>query len=205
MSRQQTVAVLSLLAVACTAACAARATPAPTALPTARYTITATRPVATYTATPVRPTETAISTPTVAWTTLAIPSYRITLRYPSGWQFIPGYGIKYGGAGGFFQISAISGPSASLDEIAQGDAYHKLLPYGSEPTIEPLEVDGQPARLILPSADQPQAMAGQSGLIVQLPQPIDISGDEYNFLVLWADEQHIRQIAKTLTLSKPVS
>jgi hypothetical protein len=127
------------------------------------------------------------------------------LRYPSAWQFESGYGIKYAGPDGFFQISAIWGPGATIDEIADGDAHHKLQPYGTEPTIEALRVDGQPARLIMPSDDQPAAMAGQSGLIVELPQPIDLSGDTYNFLILWADEQHIRPIADTLSLQQPVT
>ncbi len=206
MPHKTTVAILSLLVIVCFAACAPQATPTPTALPTPERTATPTRPAATVTATSAQHTATLpAATPTASWTTYSDPSYHITLKYPSAWHFIPGYGIKYGGADGFFQLSAISGPSASIDEIAENDAYHKLLPYGSQPTIEPLEIDGQPARLILPSADQPQAMAGQSGLIVQLPEPIAISGDRYNFIILWADEQHIRQIAGTLSLMLPIS
>jgi hypothetical protein len=201
MSRQETVAVLSLMIVACLVSCAPRATP----LPTPQSTATPTRRAGTYTAKPVPLTATPLPTPTEAWKTYANASYRITLRYPSSWQFVSGYGIKYAGPDGFFQLSAISGPSASIDQIADGEAYHKLLPYGSQPTIEALEIDGQPSRLILPSADQPTAMAGQSGLIVQLPQPIDISVDTYNYLVLWADERHIRQIAETVTLQKPTN
>ena len=205
MSRRKIVAMVGILAAACAVACARQATPPPTALPTPQLTATSTEPAPTRSATPVPPTATPSPTEAKAWATYADPSYRITLRYPSTWQFVSGYGIKYAGPDGFFQLSGISGPSASIDEIAEGEAYHKLSPYGSQPTIESLEVDGQPARLILPSADQPTAMAGQSALIVQLPQPIDVGSDTYNYLVLWSDEEHIQQIFETLSLQNPVA
>jgi hypothetical protein len=205
MSRRKIVAMVGILAAACAVACARQATSPPTALPTPQLTATSTEPAPTRSATPVPPTATPSPTEAKAWATYADPSYQITLRYPSSWQFVPGYGIKYAGPDGFFQLSGISGPSASIDEIAEGEAYHKLSPYGSQPTIESLEVDGQPARFILPSADQPTAMAGQSALIVQLPQPIDVGSDTYDYLVLWSDEEHIQQIFETLSLQNPVA
>jgi len=205
MSRRKIVAMLGILAAAGVAACARQGTPSSTALPTPQLTATSTEPAPTRSAPLVPPTATPSPTAAKAWATYADPSYRITLRYPSTWQFVSGYGIKYAGPDGFFQLSGISGPAASIDEIAEGEAYHKLSPYGSQPTIESLEVDGQPARLILPSEDQPTAMAGQSSLIVQLPQPIDVGSDTYNYLVLWSDEEHIQQVFETLSLQNPVA
>ena len=192
-----------LLTMVALVACAATATPTPIPPPTPGATVTPTPSLMAPTKTSVPATPTPAPTPTEGWSVYADSSYQLSLRYPSHWQFVPGYGVKYAGENGFFQLSAISGPSGSIDQIAEGDAYHKLLPYGSQPRIEPLQVDGQPARLILPSADQPAAMAGQAGLIVEYPQPIDLEGHEYAYLILWADVEHIRSIAQTASLQAP--
>lgn len=189
---------LLLVTVACAPAVTPRPTASPPAIPTRTRTPTATSPAPTVT--PLQPTATALLTPSVVWATYSDPTLGITLRHPADWQPVPGYDRKYAGSDGFFQLSAISSAGATIDQVTEGDAYHKLQPYGSEPTIEPLEVQGQQARLILPSADQPQAMKGQAGLIVHLPQPIEISGHKYDYLILWADQEHIREIAETIEL-----
>lgn len=153
--------------------------------------------------TPAQPT--AVPTPTRASETYSDPVFGVVLQYPAGWRPQSGYERKYAGLDGFFQLSAIASAGSSIDEVADNDAHHKLQPYGSEPMIEKLQVKGREARLILPSADQPAAMKGQAGLIVDLPQPIEISGQKYDYLILWADKEHIREIAQTLELQKPVA
>jgi hypothetical protein len=104
-----------------------------------------------------------------------------------------------------------------------------LQPYGSQPVIEHLQVAGQEARLILPSADQPAAMEDRAALIVRYPHPIDLSARSYEyeyfvpgvggggrgtsdplsssgllypFFVLWADQSHIRAIAPSVRFIK---
>ncbi len=47
---------------------------------------------------------------------------------------------------------------------------------------------------ILPYSDQPPEMKEQSALIVRYPKPFTISGDTYNFFILWADYNHIRRL-----------
>jgi len=200
------VSILCLLLVA-TAACATAVTPQPTASPTTTPAST-TPPTAilpTPTTTLPRPTVTVVLTPSVAWATYSDPTFGITLQYPADWQPVPGYDRKYAGPDGFFQLSAIWSAGATIDQVAEDDAHHKLQPYGSEPTIEPLQVQGREARLILPSADQPEATKGQTGMIVHLPQPIEISGHKYDYLILWADQEHVREIAETIWLEKPVA
>jgi hypothetical protein len=148
-------------------------------------------------------TPTTAPTPDRAWQTHNDAVFGISLQHPAGWLPLAGYERRYAGPDGFFQLSAISGAGWTLDEIADSDAHHKLLPYGSEPRIERLLVQGREARLILPSADQPKDMAGQAGLIVDLPRPIQIAGVNYRFLILWSDVEHIRDIASTLELERP--
>ena len=138
------------------------------------------------------------------WQTYSNPYFGITLKYPANWQPVPGYGDpetgeKYAGTDGFFMINAMDG--ASIDSVAAAEANHVLQPYGSQPTIESLQIQGQEARLILPSADQPAGMDGQAALIVRYPQPVEIAGHLYPFFVLYADQDHIRAIAETLRFS----
>lgn len=124
--------------------------------------------------------------------------YRISLEYPSSWKPNKAYmPEKFEGSDGFFLIAAVAGVD-SIDEVAGWDAYHKLKPYGSEPTIEKMTIAGQDARLILPSQDQPPEMNGQAGLIVRYPSPVTINNQVYRYFVLWADKDHIKSIGETI-------
>jgi len=135
----------------------------------------------------------------VDWQTYSNSHFAIKLKYPANWQPVPGYGDpesgeKYAGTDGFFMITAMDGES--IDSVAAAEAYHKLQPYGSQPTIESLQIQGQEARLILPSADA--SMWDQSALIVRYPQPVEIGGHVCPFFVLYADQDHVRAIGDTL-------
>jgi hypothetical protein len=87
---------------------------------------------------------------------------------------------------------------SSLDALVQNEINHPLHPYGTYPSVENLTVDGQSARLILPSADQPAEMRKQAALLAQYPQPVSINGTAYNFFVLYASEPHIRRMASSV-------
>ena len=128
--------------------------------------------------------------------------YKISLRYPSYWNLNPNYIERYEGKDGFFQVGAIDGEDMAIDEVAKNDAFHKLNPYGSDPKIINRIIDGQEARLILPSADQAEEMQNQAGLIVKYPEAVKIGDSAYHYFILWADESHIEQIGNTLTFLK---
>ncbi len=195
---------LCMLLVACSAPVSPTTTPEPAPGPTSTEiepTATGALPTATATSAPTMPSP----TPSSSAQTYRDVVWGVHLQYPQGWEPQAGYDAKYAGPDGFFQLSAIDGSGWTLDEVAESDAHHKLQPYGTEPTIERVEVDGLEARLILPSADQPEVMKGQAGLILDLPWQIEISGEKYDYLVLWADQQHIRAIAATMHLVKPAS
>ena len=159
----------------------------------------------------VIPTPMPVLTPTPTpytdmWTTFSSSVFAISLQYPADWQPIPGYGspetgdTKFGAINGFFQIAAMD--SESLDAAAAAEAEHRLQPYGSQPTIETLQIQGQEARLILPSNDQPAGMQHQAALIVRYPEPVNISGTPCRYFVLWADWPHIRTIGQTLRFAR---
>lgn len=136
------------------------------------------------------------------WVDYSNQAFAVSLQHPADWEAVPGYGspetgeIKYAGITGFFQINAMD--TESIDRAVAAEAGHKLQPYGSNPTIESLQVQGQEARLILPSNDQPAGMQYQAGMIIRYPQPVNISGTPCRFFILWADQAHIRAIAQTI-------
>lgn len=136
------------------------------------------------------------------WTTYSNPVFAVSLEYPADWQSIPGYGspetveVRFGGINGFFHIAAMD--TDNIDLAAASEANHKLQPYGTQPIIETLQIQGQEARLILPSNDQPTGMQYQAALIVRYPQPINVLGTPSRFFILWADQSHLRTIAQTI-------
>jgi hypothetical protein len=140
--------------------------------------------------------------PADGWKVYANESFGVTLSYPPHWQLVQGYGEpgeKFAREDGFFLISAMSG--GAIDHIAATEAGHRLRPYGTQPTIESLQVQGQEARLILPSADQPPDMEDQAVLLARYSQPMAIIGYPCDFFVLYADQDHIRVIAETLSFT----
>ncbi|MBI2954962.1 MAG: zf-HC2 domain-containing protein [Chloroflexi bacterium] len=135
------------------------------------------------------------------WKTFSSSDYGVTLRYPLSWESDPRYtfgpaSFRYRGIDGFFTLSASN--ANTIDQAAEAEANHKLRPYGSKPTVAKTQVQGQDARLIMPSNDQPAEMDNQAALIILSPRPIQIVGTSYKYLVLWADKDHIEAIAGTL-------
>lgn len=145
------------------------------------------------------PTTESISLPTPdtsGWNTYSNPTYAVSFQYPPDWQLAGD--DRYIGEEGVFGMNALGGPEATVDDIAASEAGHTLQPYGSQPIIENLQIQGQEARLILPSADA--TMNGLAALVVRYPQPVKL-GDTYQFFVLYAGQDHIRTIAQTLRFS----
>ncbi|MDS9470721.1 LysM peptidoglycan-binding domain-containing protein [Sporosarcina pasteurii] len=121
--------------------------------------------------------------------------YEVNFQYPLGWQKVNEE--RYEGDDGFFQVSAISG-SDNLEEVCQIEANQELQPYGSKPTILKSENPEVESCLIMPSDDQPAEMKNQAAFIVKYPTPIIIKGTTYNYFILWADKEHIKEISSTV-------
>lgn len=146
--------------------------------------------------------EEAAKTPVVArYTNYA---YGVKLRYPPEWQPAAGYSYdRYEGDSGFFGLSAGGVDDVTIDQLANNEAKHALHPYGSAPYIQRLTIDGQDARLILPSPDQDLSMKGQAELIVEYPVPMKIGSEYYRFFIFWADRANIQDIASSITFIRP--
>lgn len=138
-----------------------------------------------------------------AWAVYTDWTYGVSLHYPAHWQPVEGYWGRYAGPDGFFQLSAISGEEQTLNEVCRREAYHKLSPYGSQPKVENVRLRNLTACRILPSDDQPANMNGQAAMIFAYPQPVQVNEDLYHFLALWADKDHLQEIAQTVRFIAP--
>lgn len=144
------------------------------------------------TLTPTAPTETP-----VAGRVYRNSVFNISLTYPAEWEAVPGYttyGDRFSGSNGFFTITGAGGDN--IDTIVGSEADHRLRPYGQNPIIEITQIQGQPARFIWPSLDA--SLEGQAALFVRMPEPVMITGNTYDFLVLYADQEHMRSLAQSL-------
>ncbi|MFZ3580037.1 LysM peptidoglycan-binding domain-containing protein [Virgibacillus sp. DJP39] len=121
--------------------------------------------------------------------------YNVQFNYPIHWKQVGD--LRYEGPDGFFQISAIS-TEEPINQVCENEAFHQLLPYGSEPRIVHTKIQEQEACFIFPSEDQPPEMRSQAALIIRYPTPIQIEGITYNYFILWADQEHINKISSTL-------
>lgn len=125
-------------------------------------------------------------------------SFNVLLQYKKDWKPNHNYIEKYEGNDGFFQISAYGGEGLEIDEVVQNEVKHALKPYGSHPEITKLSIQGQEARLIIPSKDQVHEFHNQAELIVKYPKAIKINQDTYYYFILWADKYNIHELYKTL-------
>jgi len=165
------------------------------------------------------------ATPTSGAASYSNPAFQIELRYPVSWVPDPlslfdacedglaeSYSNPRGRQYGYFQISAAGAPLLDLDQLANTEVSHKHKPYGDNPRILSLAVDGREARLILPDETSPPPdEAFRAALIVPYSVPIVLRkpppgepADSYNYLEVGAHKDFIRSIADSLELREPV-
>lgn len=139
--------------------------------------------------------------------------YHVCLNYDSSWDLSPiphlvSPGFKVG-KDGFFNFESMTTESIedhnihyanSIGELAQFNI--KAEGFGSSPMVIGLKIQGQPARLIIPSMDQQSKWFGfqHAQLLVKYPADCVIYGGDYTFdyFVLDADIKHILKIARTI-------
>jgi len=128
---------------------------------------------------------------------------KVSFEYPKYWKdagekyHIGGVPARYEGADGFFIIGIINGQGRSIYDIAQDEAGHKLDPYGSSPEIKEERIKTKEFVFVYPSGDQSPDMDSQACFIIKYPESIAIGDDEYNYFILWADTDHIEDIANS--------
>ncbi len=144
--------------------------------------------------------------PPAATQIYASEPFSVTVEYPASWRAAnPDDTALFRGADGFFGLSSAYMVADTVEAVCalalESNARTDKNPnqrFGSHPNLEHLQVDGQPACLILPSDDQ-QPSDGGALLFVQYPTVY-----EHNrTLMLSADRAHIRQIGASLRFIPP--
>ncbi len=136
------------------------------------------------------------------------PVFQVSFSYPSSWMADPSYKLTgsiytaYKGSDGFFSVNAAGNDGLFLDDMIRNEINKPTRPYGSSPSIKNLQIDGQEARIVLPSADQPNELNKQAELVVNYPRTLSISGINFSLFVIYGDKDHIEKIANTLKFDK---
>ena len=136
---------------------------------------------------------------TSGWITYSSELFLVTLKYPAYWEINTDGSAVYSGQDGFFQISTSSLSGLTAKEMCENDIQinnsGKVNNYGTNPTMEILQVDHQPACLVLPADDQPEYKHGASFLVVEYPE---LEGRRTRLLQFVADKNHIYDFIDTL-------
>ncbi|MGL4344545.1 MAG: hypothetical protein ACRCTE_05045 [Cellulosilyticaceae bacterium] len=120
--------------------------------------------------------------------------YDVSFKYPADWVKDPHYKERYGGESGYFELSEIETFGKTLDEVVKQEVKGTFKPYGNNPTIEKVMLDGEEGRLIIPSGDQAACFDKETALIVRNKKPVVLNGEKYDYLVIWADQNHMDEI-----------
>ncbi len=142
------------------------------------------------------------------WQTFVDGTQKVTLRCPADWKPVPPYDVapamRSQDRSRDFGLSAEGGENNTAQQLCKDDAEHILRPFGTNPAIRPMKVQGQSACLIWPSADQ-KKLGGDNGakLIVKYPEPVKIDDTVYSFLTLYADKNYILALIRSLKFLAP--
>jgi hypothetical protein len=137
----------------------------------------------------------------VDWQPCVDNDLHVAFRHPKDWKTSPSYSDRtyFGGPDGSVQLIASEGDDPLL--VCRGQATHHLQPFGSHPRIRRMRVQGQRACLVWPS--QEQGTNADALLTVEFPRPVEDKLGRWTQLMLFADKNHIREIARTLQFISP--
>ena len=136
-----------------------------------------------------------------SWNKYINTTYNLSFMYPSLW--VKTDELHYAGIDGYFRISVLK-TDKTLEDICKIEAYHRLQPYGSNPSIVFDTAAGLAACIVVPSADQPTDMKRQTALIIKYPKDIEIGNQTYNHLILWTDMDHLNDIKNSLIIEDDI-
>ena len=129
--------------------------------------------------------------------------YKVSFKYPRGWQKNPRYEDKYEGPTGFFEVGDFAGIGEDIDAAVNDQINEYYKPYGSNPMIRSFVVDGQPARVIYPSEDQSDFYKDREvAIVIEYPEPIMIQGREYAYVVIWVTKEYAPLILSTFKFTE---
>jgi len=139
------------------------------------------------------------------WQTYIDDTYKVMLRFPSEWSRDPqiyqdrpyfSSERKPRSVIHDFQLLVMGDEGTTPEQACKGEVEHVLKPFGTKPTIQLKEIDGQSACLVFPSADV--GAPWYAAAFIKYPEPVEIEGDRYSILALYADKDYFRGIIGSL-------
>ncbi len=139
------------------------------------------------------------------WQTYIDNTYKVTLRFPSEWKRDP---LIYQDRPYFsserkphsvvhdFQLLVMGDESTTPEQACKGEAERVLKPFGKKPIIRSTKVDRQSACFIFPSKDQ--GAPWYAAAFVKYPEPVQIEGDRWGILALYADKDYFSGIIRSV-------
>lgn len=97
---------------------------------------------------------------------------------------------------GFFAFNVLSSNDQDLETIAKNES--EKGDYGTTPMIEKIIQNAKVGYLIIPSSDQLPEEKQRSCFVTDLQNIYFSENEEYDILILFADQQHIREIIGSL-------
>jgi hypothetical protein len=138
------------------------------------------------------------------WQTYIDDTYKVTLRFPGEWtrdplvQDRPYFSSerKPHSVIHSFQLLVMGDEGTTPEQACKGEVEHVLKPFGAKPTIQLKEIDGRSACLVFPSDDV--GAPWYAGAFVKYPDPVEIEGDRYSILALYADKDYFHHMVESL-------
>jgi hypothetical protein len=139
------------------------------------------------------------------WQTYVDDTYKVSLRFPGEWSRNP---LIYQDRPYFsserkphsvihsFQLLAMGGEAITPEQACKLEVEHVLKPFGTKPTVQLKEIDGRSACLVFPSDDV--GAPWYAAAFIEYPEPVEIEGDRYPILVLYADKNYFRGMVESL-------
>jgi hypothetical protein len=140
-----------------------------------------------------------------SWQTYIDDTYKVTLRFPGEWSRDP---LIYQDRPYFsserkphsvihsFQLELMGDEDTTPEQACKGEVEHVLKPFGGKPAIQLKEIDGRSACLVFPSDDV--GAPWYAAAFIKYPEPVEIEGDRYSILALYADRDYFRGIIGSL-------
>lgn len=130
--------------------------------------------------------------------------YRVRFAVPTDWaQTAADVGYEFQGATGRIKIDSLGGPTG-IDAACRELSQHRRRPYGRNPRVVKLTIDGQPACRITPDGTEGASDPVPHALVVEYPEPLVVPGPDarfsntYHFLAVDADGDHMGLVQRTL-------
>lgn len=120
--------------------------------------------------------------------------YDISFKYPADWTKNPNYEERYDGPGGFVEVAEIEAYNRPINVVVQQEINTPIKPFGMNPKVMDVDLDGQPARVIIPSADQNKVFDREVAIIVKNKKPVIEGQERYDYTIIWTDKANLENI-----------